>query len=433
MPITRRQFIKRSAAAVTVGVVVPQWLADTARGQQIQLAGNRRFVIIQCAGGNDGLNTVVPYTDARYYALRPQLAWKEAELKTTRGASTIISNQFGLHPALEEIKAMYDAGQVAVVLGVGYPNATLSHFLSMDIWHTADLSGLASRGWLGRFADLALVGQSNLSAISLGSLDTPKTFYAAHFVAPNILNLDLYQFITDGVYPGDYNNQLNTFNQAATRSFAADSLIGAINKTAFESVSGAQRVQQAAGSYRSSVVYPTDNPLAIGLKLAAQLLATVPEAGIVYVRLDGFDHHADQVAHRNGQVDKMAAAGYNHFSLMRWFSQAVKLFTDDLTEHGLADNTVILQWSEFGRRPGENASFGTDHGSSAPLFVIGNPVRGGLYGEQPSLQATALDPAGNPDFKVDFRAVYATLLDRWLGVNPVDVLGASYENIGFLA
>ncbi len=432
MPITRRQFIKRSAAAVTVGVVMPGWLADTARGQQVELTGNRRFVIIQFAGGNDGLNTVVPYTDARYYALRPQLAWKEAELKTAAGASTIISSQFGLHPALEAIKAMYDAGRVAIVLGVGYPNATLSHFLSMDIWHTADLSGLGSRGWLGRFADLALVGQSNFSAISLGSLDTPKTFYAAHFVTPNILNLDLYKFITDGAYPGDYNNQLNAFNQAATRSFAADSLIGAINKTAFESVSGAQHVQQAAGSYRSSVTYPTDNPLAVGLKLAAQLLATVPEAGIVYVRLDGFDHHADQVAHRNGQVDKMAAAGYNHFSLMRWFSQAVKLFTDDLTEHGLADNTVILQWSEFGRRPGENASFGTDHGSSAPLFVIGKPVRGGLYGEQPSLQATALDPAGNPAFKVDFRAVYATLLDRWLGANPAEVLGASYENLGFL-
>ncbi|MFL6276675.1 MAG: DUF1501 domain-containing protein [Blastocatellia bacterium] len=432
MPISRRQFIKRSAAAVTVGVVVPQWLAGTARGQHAELTGNRRFVIIQLAGGNDGLNTVVPYTDARYSALRPMLAWKEAELKTAAGASTIISDRFGLHPALSEIKSLYDANRVAIVTGVGYPEATLSHFLSMDIWHTADLSGLASRGWLGRFADLALVGKSNLSALSIGSLDTPKTFYAAHFVTPNILNLDLYQFIADGAYPGDYNNQLNAFNLAATRSFAADTLMGAINKTAFESVSGAQLVQQAARTYQSSVVYPTDNPLAVGLKLAAQLMTTVPEAAILYVRLDGFDHHADQVAHRNGQVDKLAGAGTNHFNLMRWFSQAVKLFYDDLTEHGLTDNTVIMQWSEFGRRPGENASFGTDHGSSAPLFVIGNPVRGGVYGEQPSLAATALDMAGNPGFTVDFRAVYATLLDRWLGVNPVEVLGASYENIGFL-
>lgn len=430
MPISRRQFIKRGATAVTVGLCVPRWLAGEARGQRIELAGGRRFVIVQLAGGNDGLNTVVPYTDARYYALRPTLAWKQAELKTAGGASTIISGEFGLHPALGEIKGLYDAGRVAVVLGVGYPQSSLSHFLSMDIWHTADLSGLASRGWLGRFADIALVGQSPLSAISIGSLDTPKSFFATRFVVPNILNLGLYNFITDGAYPGDYNNQLNAFNAAASRGFAAGSLMGAINQTAFESVSGAQQVQQAAGRYRSSVTYPTDNPLAVGLKLAAQLMTTTPEAAICYVKLDGFDHHADQVGNRGGQPDRLAG---QHFNLLRWFSQAVKLFYDDLTEHGLADNTVILQWSEFGRRPGENASFGTDHGTAAPLFVIGNPVQGGLYGKQPSLAATALDPAGNPAFEVDFRAVYATILDRWLGANPTEVLGASYENIGFLA
>jgi uncharacterized protein (DUF1501 family) len=429
MLIDRRQFIKRSAAAVTVGVVAPQWLAAEARGRRLELAGNRRLVIIQLAGGNDGLNTVVPYADARYAALRPTLGLKESELQTAGGGSTLISNQFGLHPALTEIKQLYDANRVAIVLGVGYPDATLSHFLSMDIWHTADLSGLGSRGWLGRYADLALVGQSNFSALSIGSLDTPKTFYAAEFVAPNILNLDLYKFITDGAYPGDYNNQLNAFNVAATRSFAADTLMGAINKTAFESVSGAERVQQATGNYRSSVIYPTDNPLAVGLKLAAQLLVTVPEAGIVYVRLDGFDHHADQISTRNGHPDRLAG---NHFNLMRWFSQAVKLFYDDLAEHGLADDTVIMEWSEFGRRPGENASLGTDHGSSAPLFVVGNPVRGGLYGEPPSLAATALDAAGNPTFTVDFRAVYATLLDRWLGADSKTILGAQFENLGFL-
>jgi uncharacterized protein (DUF1501 family) len=429
MPITRRQFVKRGAAVVTVGMLAPRWLTADARGQQVEVAGGRRFVIIQLAGGNDGLNTVAPYADARYAALRPTLAWREAELKTAAGASTVISDQFGLHPALGEIKALYDAGRVAIVLGVGYPQASLSHFLSMDVWHTADLSGLANRGWLGRFADIALVGQSPLSAVSIGSLDTPKSFFAAHFVVPNILNLGLYNFITDPLYPGDYNNRLNAFNTAATRGFAADSPLGAINKTAFESVSGAQRVQQAAGNYRSSVIYPTDNPLAVGLKLAAQLMTTVPEAAILYVKFDGFDHHADQVANRNGQPNRLAG---QHFNLMQAFSQAVGLFYADLAEHGLADDTVILQWSEFGRRPGENASFGTDHGSAAPVFVIGDPVRGGLYGKQPSLAAAALDGAGNPAFEVDFRAVYATLLDRWLGANPVEVLGASYENIGFL-
>ncbi|HKP14368.1 MAG TPA: DUF1501 domain-containing protein [Blastocatellia bacterium] len=363
MPITRRQFIKRGAAAVTVGMVVPRlWLSE-ARGQQVELTGGRRFVIIQLAGGNDGLNTVVPYADARYAALRPTLAWKEAELKTAGGAPTIISDQFGLHPALAEVKQLYDAGRVAVVLGVGYPNGSLSHFLSMDIWHTADLSGLASRGWLGRFADIALVGQSPLSALSIGSLDTPKTFFATRFVVPNILNLSLYNFLTDPAYPGDYNNQLNAFNVAASRAFAADTLMGAVNKTAFESVSGAQHVQQAARGYQSSVAYPADNPLAVGLKLAAQLMTTVPEAAILYVKLDGFDHHADQIANRNGQPNRLAG---NHFNLLRWLSQAVMLFHDDLSEHGLADNTVIMQWSEFGRRPGENACASARRRAASP-------------------------------------------------------------------
>jgi uncharacterized protein (DUF1501 family) len=429
MPITRRQFIKRSAATVTVSMLAPRWLAGEARGQQVALAGGRRFVIIQLGGGNDGLNTVVPYADARYTALRPKLGLKEAELKTASGASTMISDQLALHPALGDIKALYDAGRVAIVQGVGYPNYSLSHFRSMDIWHTADLSGLASRGWLGHFADLAFVGQSPLSAISIGSLDVPKSLFATRFVVPNILNLDLYNFITDPAYPGDYNNQLNAFNVAAARSFAGDSLIAAVNKTAFESVSGAQQVQQAARAYQSSVIYPTDNPLALGLKLAAQLLTTVPEAVILYVRLDSFDHHSDQIASRNGQPDRLAG---QHFNLLRWFSQAVKLFHDDLTEHGLADSTLIMQWSEFGRQPNENASLGTDHGSAAPLFIIGNPVQGGLYGKQPSLAATALDAIGNLTFEVDFRAVYSTILDRWLGANPAEVLGASYENIGFL-
>jgi uncharacterized protein (DUF1501 family) len=430
MPITRRQFIKRSATAVTVGMVMPKLWTTEARGQALAANTSRKFVIIQLAGGNDGLNTVVPYTDARYYSLRPVLGLKESELKTARGDSTLIDNGYGLHPAMAEIKSLYDARKVAIVLGAGYPNATLSHFLSMDIWHTADTTGLASRGWLGRYADIALVGQASLSAAAIGGLDLPKTFFASKVVVPNILNLGLYNFLADPGYPGDAANQLRAFNAAASRGFDTDTYLGAINKAAFESVEGAQRVQRAVSDYRSSVVYPQNNPLAVGLQIVAQLLATMPEAHLLYVRLDGFDHHAGQIGSRDNSTNKLAGA---HATLLHWFSEAVKLFYDDLTEHHLADNTLMMQWSEFGRRPGENASLGTDHGTAAPLFVIGNPVQGGLYGEQPSLAATALDAAGNPKFRVDFREVYATILDRWLGADSSGVLGASYPNVGFLA
>jgi uncharacterized protein (DUF1501 family) len=164
--------------------------------------------------------------------------------------------------------------------------------------------------------------------------------------------------------------------------------------------------------------------------MVAQLMATVPEASLLYVQMNGFDNHSDQIGNR--QSDRTNKLIGDHATLLKWFSEAIKLFHDDLTEHGLSDEVLMLQWSEFGRRPGENASFGTDHGTAAPIFVMGNPVKGGLYGEQPSIAAGDLDTAGNVRFKVDFREVYATILDRWLGADSRAVLGAQFPNVGFL-
>jgi len=415
---------------VTVGMVIPRiWLSD-ARGEQVEFTPKRKLVVIQLAGGNDGFNTVVPYTDSRYYSLRPTLGLRDTELKTSDGSSTIISSQYGLHPAMAEIKDLYDQGRVAIVLGVGYPNPNLSHFLSMDIWHTADTNGSGSRGWLGKYADLALIGQSNLTAASIGSLELPRSFGADKFVVPNIINFSLYNFIADPTYPGDYNNQINTFNVGASRVLSDGSFIGAINNTAFESVRGAQQLQRSINSYKSTISYPANNPLAAGLQMVAQLMTTVPEASLLYVQLGGFDNHSDQIGDKRS--DRSNKRVGDHAMLLKWFSEAVRLFHQDLTEHGLADDVVMMQWSEFGRRPGENASFGTDHGTAAPIFVIGNPVRGGFYGEQPSLASTELDPAGNVEFKVDFREVYATVLEKWLGAESKVVLGAQYPNVGFL-
>jgi len=425
MPITRRQFIKRSAGAVTIGLVLPHSLITEAR--QLGSSSNRKLVIIQLAGGNDGLNTVIPYTDSVYKTLRPTLAFNESELKTSQGASTIIDDHYGFHPAMGAMKQLYDQGLAAVVLGAGYPNPTLSHFLSMDIWHTADMTGLSRTGWLGRFADFAFVARSGLDAVCFGSLQVPKTLSAERYVVPNIINYDLYNFITDPAYPADARNQLSTFNAAASRNLAERGFAGPINNIAFESVRGAQSVQQTISAYRSNVQYPTDNPLAIALKMVAQLMSTAPEVAITYVQMGGFDNHADQAARRDGRVIK--TEGY-HATLLKWFSEAVKLFHDDLVEHNIADQVLMLQWSEFGRRPEENASIGTDHGTAAPLFVIGNQVRGGLHGEQPQLDS--LDPTGNLRFKVDFRQVYAEVLDKWLGADSKSILGGSYERVGFL-
>jgi uncharacterized protein (DUF1501 family) len=415
---------------VTVGMVIPRLFLSDVRGEQVAFTPKRKLVVIQLAGGNDGLNTVVPYTDSQYHSLRPTLGFKDTELKTNDGSSTIISSQYGLHPAMAEIKDLYDQGRVAIVLGVGYPNPNLSHFLSMDIWHTADINGVGSKGWLGKYADLALIGQSNLTAASIGSLELPRSFGSDKFVIPNIIDFSLYNFIADPTYPGDYNNQINTFNVGASRVLSGGGFIGAINNTAFESVRGAQQLQRSINSYTSTISYPANNPLAAGLKMVAQLMTTVPEASLLYVQLGGFDNHSDQIGDK--QNDRSNKKVGDHAMLLKWVSEAVKLFHQDLTEHGLADDVVMMQWSEFGRRPGENASFGTDHGTAAPLFVIGNPVQGGLYGEQPSLASTELDPAGNVKFKVDFREVYATVLEKWLGADSKLVLGAQYPNVGFL-
>jgi uncharacterized protein (DUF1501 family) len=428
MPITRRQFIKRSAGAVAVGMIAPGVWLRRARASTPEAAQGRKFVVIELTGGNDGFNTVVPYSNSRYHNLRPMLSFKEADLKDDQGSSMIISSEFGLHPAMSRIKQLYDEGKVAIVPGVGYPNPNLSHFASMDIWHTADITGLSGSGWLGRYADIALIGETGLSAAALG-FGLPKSFNARKVIIPNIFDFDLYRFLTDPVYPDDHINQLNAFNKAASRSFSSETFIGAITDTAFESVNGAEQVQAAIAGYRSGVVYPENNPLALGFKMVAQLITTIPAARMFYVQMHGFDTHSGQIGSRDGQASKLTG---DHARLLGWFSEAVRLFYDDLSEHGLADQVLMMQWSEFGRRPEENASRGTDHGTAAPMFIIGNPVRGGIYGEQPSLAASDLDIAGNVRFKVDFREVYASILDRWLEADSRAVLGAQFPHVGFI-
>ncbi|HXG63470.1 MAG TPA: DUF1501 domain-containing protein [Blastocatellia bacterium] len=425
MPTTRRQFIKLGAGMVTVGMVMPGvWLREA----RAQSAERRIFVVIQLDGGNDGLNTVIPYTDARYYSLRPALSFKDTELKDAQGNSTIISSEFGLHPELSDIKKLYDQNKVAIVLGVGYPNPNLSHFVSKDIWHTGELTGRAGEGWLGRYADIALVNETGFVAAAIGGL--PKSLFAEKAVIPNISNFANYTFQTDPRHAGDKNNKLNTFGKNYSRSFPAGSYLAELTRAGDGAVDGAALVQESVARYASTVTYPgPPNPLAPALKMVAQLATTIPTADLFYVQMGGFDHHSDQIGSQQEPTNKLIG---RHVNLLRYFSQAVNAFYADMAEHGLADKTVMMQLSEFGRRPNENASFGTDHGTSNVMFIIGDPVKGGLYGDQPSLEAMQLDDAGNQRFAVDFRQVYATMLDKWLGVDSREVLGSPFGNLSFL-
>jgi uncharacterized protein (DUF1501 family) len=433
MPINRRQFIKRSAAAVSVSLVMPRLWAGQASAQQVNAADRKIFVVIQLGGGNDGLNTVIPYADSKYQQLRPTLGFKEAELKDAAGNSTILNGTLGLHPALSEIKQLFDANRVAVVTGVGYPAPNLSHFLSQDIWQTANTNGGSGNGWLGKYADQKLVGQSGLAAVSVGG-SLPKAMFADHYVTPNISPAGgadpfaNYQYLTDSRNNGDKNNQVNAFKVLTTRGFEADTFLSALGKASFDAEEGAAQLRAAVAGYTSPVTYPTTgNQLAAALRMVAQITTTVADANLFYVQLGGFDHHSAEIGSGQAPTDKTVG---QHATLLGNLSKSVKAFYDDMAAHSLADRVVLMTWSEFGRRPNENASLGTDHGTASVQMVVGNPIRGGVYGEQPSL--SDLDSAGNIKFKVDFRSVYATVLDKWLGADSKAILGAQFENVGFL-
>ena len=286
MAINRRQFIKRTAGAVSVSLIMPKsWMGGVARGQAIDPDPTRRIlVVIQLGGGCDGLNTVVPYTDSRYQALRPTIGFKDTELKDETGASTILgAAPFGFNPAMGELKSLYDAGKVGIVLGVGYPNQNLSHFFATDIWQTANTTG-AGNGWLGRYADQTLLGKSGLSGVSIGSGGLPKAFYADHVVIPSIAPAGgadpfiNYAFQTDGRFAGDRNNQLNAFKKNNTRSFPAGSFASALAEAGFGAEEGAAQLRAAVQNYVPGATYPTANqPSATAVSFASALKMVAQE------------------------------------------------------------------------------------------------------------------------------------------------------------
>lgn len=374
-------FIKQTLSTVSLSLIAPRMFVPRASAQANP---NRKIlVVIELIGGNDGFNTVIPFTDSRYYSLRPTLGFRDRDLKDAQGRSMIISDEFGLHPSLSAIKLLYDEGRVAAVLGVGYPNPNGSHFASQDIWYTA--------------------------------------------IIPNVTSFEAYGLQTDAKYPASRASHLDVFTSLYNRSFGPDSLQEAITRTGRDAIEGSARIVAIPDSYTSDVVYPAEGQLARAMKMMAQVILALPESSLLYVQWGFFDHHARQIL---DPKDKLSGA---HAALLREFSDSVRAFYDDMAAHSLGDNVVMMQWSEFGRRPQENRSLGTDHGSASSLLVIGNPVRGGIYGEQPSLGSANLDETGNPGFTVDFRSIYATILDGWLETDSREILGQQFENIGFLS
>ena len=411
--LTRRQFLGRSALAVAGSTVLPSFLARAALAAQQggslgRYGDDTVLVVVQMSGGNDGLNTVVPYGLGGYYEARPTLGIKESEVLP-------LTDQIGLHPAMGKLHELYQQGQVAIVQGAGYASPVLSHFRAMDIWQTAAPDSYETRGWLSNYLASTTVDDANPMFAASVSGELMRAFYGNNISVPTIASMQAYQFRTDGRYASDRASQLGFASWLYSQDYRSSPLEAHVARTGANAITSSEEVQKATSAYGSSVQYPSF-PLANGLKTVAQLMAAELGTRIYYVALGGFDTHSAQAN--------------NHARLLGGLADSVGAFLQDAAEMGKADRVLLLTFSEFGRRVRENGSYGTDHGAAGPMFLIGPRIKGGLYGDHPSL--TALDDNHNLVYGVDFRSVYGTALDGWVGADHTLALGARYENVGFI-
>ena len=362
------------------------------------------LVVVQLSGGNDFMNTVVPYSDPLYYDFRKTVGIPEEDLLH-------IDNRYGFHPALTTFKEMYDQGNLAIIAGVGYPNPDRSHFRSMDIWHTAEPTAPIPEGWLGRvIRELDPNKQNVCTGVSFGQ-GLPRAMYLSGVPAISIRDLESYGLLTK--MPGARQRRaINVF----TRMYApeefdeASMVLGHIGQTGVDALTGVDMLKPIPAQYTSNVEYASDQ-LSQSLRGIAQVHTANIGTRVFYAELGGFDTHGAQMGTQTGLLGNV--------------STAVSDFFDDLREHDAAEEVIMLVFTEFGRRVRDNGN-GTDHGSGGGAFLIGDRVNGGVYAEYPSL-----DPAdqlsGDMHYNNDFRSIYSTILDDWYGIQPEPIVNGSFE------
>jgi uncharacterized protein (DUF1501 family) len=407
----RREFLRTSLAGsgvVAWGLHAPAFLARTAAAAPAAGkpgAKDTVLVVVQLTGGNDGLNTVIPFKDELYAKYRPTLKQPVEQVKK-------LNDHLGLHPAMEGFASLLQDQALCVVQGVGYPNPSQSHFRSMDIWQAASTAETLTEGWLGK----ALARMPGAPAFHCGMANeaAPLAFAGAPARVPSLTSLEDFQLKTVASSGMDRKEQRGVIESAAKPDAARPGLLDFVQRTAVNTYASSRRLQELAKNYEPKVPYPATG-LANRLKLAAQLMEADLGARVFYVSIDGFDTHASQAA--------------DHERLLREVSDAMTAFFKDMAARGQRDRVLMLTFSEFGRRAKENGSKGTDHGSAAPLFLVGGKVRAGVVGEHPSL--AQLDD-GNLKHHTDFRQVYAAVLEQWLGVSSKDVLGGDFKPVPVL-
>ena len=380
----RRDFLKLTALAISVTSGMPGFLARAAA----RASGDKVLVVIQLTGGNDGLNTLVPYSNGAYYAARPNIAIPKQDVLNING-------DLGMHPSLRPLMKLWDAGELAWIENVGYPNPNRSHFASMAIWHTADPTQASRDGWIGRIAER--IGDP-FCASNIGNT-TPLALVGRNAVLPSIDSLDNYQVkIPDAV--GEAFGSMLELPRTGEAAF--------LQRATQQMIANTTKVQRNLNRYKPGVKYP-ESKFARNLQEIARLIASGTGQRVLYASLGGFDTHAGQ----RSEQDELLAT----------LAGALVAFRADLEAQGLADRVVVMGFSEFGRRVAENDSAGTDHGKGSVMFALGRAVQGGIHGDSPDLENLA---DGDVKYKQDFRGVYAVALDRWLGLDPQDILGGRF-------
>jgi uncharacterized protein (DUF1501 family) len=384
----------------TSAVLTAQALQGTSREQHPE----RILVVIELSGGNDGLNTVVPYSDAAYYRARPTLGIAERSVIKAAGG-------FGFHPSMVGFERLYKDGMLAVVHGCGYDHPSLSHFSSMGFWHTGVPNGGETLGWLGRLADQSFDAATRNVIVDIGTSQSLAVRSARH--SPLVFD-DPARFRREGT---DAEKQVLTALSRPTAT--SNAMLEFLKATADNAAASSDFVRQATADYRTTVDYGQGGGLAGNLRRVAALIAKDMPTRVYYVTYSGnsFDTHVEQAD--------------LHSRLLMYTADAVRGFIEDLKRIGHADRVAVMMFTEFGRRVEENGSRGTDHGTATPMFVIGSGVKGGFYGTHPSL--TDLDD-GNLKMTTDFRRVYATVIKEWLGCDETTaILKGRFDSLAVFA
>jgi uncharacterized protein (DUF1501 family) len=394
----RRKFLKQNVLASSL-FFVPSFVKAFENAIKGSL-GFKKLVIVQLSGGNDGLNTIIPYTNDIYYKSRPNIA-------IAKNDCIKITDEFGINKNLAPLKHLYDKGYLSVINNVGYPNPIRSHFRSTDIWHTAsDSNQYLNTGWLGRYIDI--YGKKPYSGIEL---DDSLSL---------IMKGDVLKGIATKNPTSLYNNTKTPYFKKVLDSqrdaHLSEHNLGYLYKTMIEAKSSAKYIFETSKTYNSTLTYP-NNPFGKQLKTTAQLINSSVESKVFYVSMGGFDTHVRQEKKQN--------------KLLQTYSEAMDVFVKDLEQKDTFKDTLILTFSEFGRRVQQNAANGTDHGAANNVFIIGkNLKKQGFYNEAPNL--IDLDKNGDIKYTVDFRSIYATILDKWLEVDDATILNKSYSKLGFI-